>query len=70
MCIPDPRSVVQVAAASMVEAVVSGQNQHPYSHHHYHHVQHPIKSEPTEQSGPPKTEKEEGKGNQFSIFKN
>ena len=49
----------------MGEAVVSGQNHHPYIHHHYPHAQHPIKAEPTEnsQSGPLKTEQEDRKGN-------
>ena len=58
----DPRSVVQVAAASMVEAVVGGQNSNPYIHHP---VYHPIKSEPNEstESSTLKTEQDERKGN-------
>ena len=57
----DPRSVVQVAAASMVEAVVGGQNPHSYIHHH---VYHPIKSEPNEsnESSNLKPEHDERKG--------
>ena len=63
----DPRSVVQVAAASMVEAVVGGQNSNPYIHHS---VYHPIKSEPNEStdSSTLKTEQDERKGNHLSTF--
>ena len=59
----DPRSVVHAAAASMVEAVVSGQHhQHPYIHHP--HTSQPIKSEPNETSdhGTQKPEEKEQKG--------
>ena len=52
---------MQVAAASMVEAVVGGQNHHPYIHHH---VYHPIKSEPNENtdSSTLKPEQDDRKG--------
>ena len=65
----DPRSVVQVAAASMVEAVVGGQNSNPYIHHPAYH---PIKSEPNEStdSSTLKTEQDERKGNYEFIWKN
>ena len=67
MFIIDPRSMVHAAAASMVEAVVGGQNHHPYVHSHHEHT--PIKSEPNESSegGTLKSEREEGKGNTFYI---
>ena len=62
----DHRSVVHAAAASMVEAAVTGQNHHhSYIHHHHSHGHHPIKSEPNDNcdSGTLKEEEKERKGN-------
>ena len=68
----DHRSVVHAAAASMVEAAVTGQNHnHSYIHQDHPHGHQPIKSEPNDNcdSGTLKEEEKERKGNCSNIWK-